>query len=333
MAQDWYVAELEYTKDAKQWIHKPIMVLPETIKYSAVGYSYIPIDAELLGLSAVRLPIDGRVPIFRSGEIGIVSASKSQELPDYIAGQTYSLNDARISWCELEDVDGIKIPFDLYTVDYDYGKVTLNGDFALGNLTGPLTAKYRYQDMGLVRDVKINGQVTFTKPLTHNYDPAHTIIGSALVIGDMQARYTRKFVQSTWDNLWKDEAVGAAISANYNDTLYPIAVTNKGNIQERWAIVFTSTTAFRIIGETSGQIGTGVITEDCSPINPVTNEPYFTIQKEGWGNGWASGNVLRFNTIAANHPIWVIRTVKQSEPTVLSDSFQIMLRGDIDRVI
>jgi hypothetical protein len=332
MAQDWYVAELEYAKDGKQWIHKPIMVLPETIKYSAVGFSYIPIDAELLGLSAVRLPIDGRVPVFRSGEIGIVSASKSQELPDYIAGQTYALNDARISWCELEDADGIKIPFDMYVVDYDYGKVTLNGDFALGNLTGPLIAKYRYQDMGLVRNVKINGQVTFTKPLTHNYDPAHTIVGSALVIGDMQARYTRKFVQSTWDSIWKDEATGAAISANYNDTLHPIAVTNKGNIQERWALVFTGTTAFRIIGENSGQIGTGVTTDDCSPINPVTNAPYFTIKKEGWGNGWASGNVLRFNTIAANYPIWVIRTVKQSEPTVLSDSFQIMLRGDIDRV-
>lgn len=332
MAQDWYVAELEYTKDGKQWIHKPIMVLPETIKYSAVGYSYIPIDAELLGLSAVRLPIDGRVPIFRSGEIGIVSASKSQEFPDYVAGQTYPLNDVRISWCELEDADGIKVPFDMYVVDYDYGKVTLNGDFALGNLTGPLTAKYRYQDMGLVRDVKINGQVTFTKPLTHNYDPAHTIVGSALVIGDMQGRYTRKFVQSTWDNLWKDEAVGAAISANYNDTLYPIKVTNKGNIQERWAIVFTSTTAFRIIGEISGFIGTGETNSHCSPINPTTNAPYFTIKKEGWGSGWASGNALRFNTIAANHPIWVIRTVKQSEPTVLSDSFQIMLRGDIDRV-
>lgn len=332
MAQDWYVAELEYAKDGKQWIHKPIMVLPETIKYSAVGYSYIPIDAELLGLSAVRLPIDGRVPIFRSGEIGIVSASKSQELPDYIAGQTYPLNDARISWCELEDADGIKIPFDMYVVDYDYGKVTLNGDFALGNLTGPLTAKYRYQDMGLVRDVKINGQVTFTKPLTHNYDPVNTIVGSVLVIGDMQSRYTRKFVQSTWDNLWKDEAVGAAISANYNDTLYPIEVTNQGNIQERWAIVFTGNSAFRVIGEYSGQIETGVTTEDCSPINPVTNAPYFIIKKEGWGSGWASGNTLRFNTIATNHPIWVIRTVKQSEPTVLSDSFQIMLRGDIDRV-
>lgn len=59
----------------------------------------------------------------------------------------------------------------------------------------------------------------------------------------------------------------------------------------------------------------------------------FLIKKEGWGGGWASGNVLRFNTIASMYPIWCIRTVKQSEPTVMSDQFQIMLRGDIDRVV
>jgi len=148
----------------------------------------------------------------------------------------------------------------------------------------------------------------------------------------MKSRYTRLFVQSTWESIWKDEATGAAISANYNDALYPIWITNKGGIQERWALVFTSATAFRIIGEYSGQIGIGGTMDDCSPMNPVTNAPYFTIKKEGWGSGWANGNVMRFNTIAANHPIWVIRTVKQSEPTILSDSFQIMLRGDIDRV-
>ena len=65
----------------------------------------------------------------------------------------------------------------------------------------------------------------------------------------------------------------------------------------------------------------------------MTGVPYFTIKKEGWGAGWANGNVLRFNTVAANFPVWVIRTVKQSEPTVMSDQFQIMLRGDIDRVL
>ena len=133
--------------------------------------------------------------------------------------------------------------------------------------------------------------------------------------------------------MWADEPTGGALSANYNDSLYPILTTNNGAIQERWALVFTDTTNFRCVGEYSGQIGTGTVNSDFAPINPVTGAPYFTVRKEGWGAGWASGNVLRFNTIAATYPVWVIRTVKQSEPTVLSDQFQIMLRGDIDRVI
>jgi hypothetical protein len=74
-----------------------------------------------------------------------VAASKSQVLPS-CGGQTYDLNDQRISWCELEDSVGTKVPFDMYVVDYDYGKVTLSGDFALNALVAPLTAAYRYQD-------------------------------------------------------------------------------------------------------------------------------------------------------------------------------------------
>lgn len=333
IAKDWYDVRMEYEELGKTYINVPVWIDGSSVRYNAIAYTYIPLDSEILGLSATRLPLDGRVPIFRVGDIGIVSSSKTQELPSHIAGQIYNLNDQRISWCELEDSQGTKVPFDMYVVDYDYGKVTLNGDFSLNTLVAPLTAKYRYQDMGLIRDVQISGQLTFTKPLTHNYDAADTIVGSTLVIGDMQSRYTRKFVQQTWNNAWADEATGSGISANYNDALYPIAVTNKGAIQERWALIFTDAQSFRCVGEYSGQIGTGSTSFDFAPINPVTGLPYFTVKKEGWGAGWSSGNVLRFNTVAANFPVWVIRTVKQSEPTVMSDQFQIMLRGDIDRVI
>ena len=333
-ANDWYDPLLEYDELGKTYINVPVWIDASSVRYNAIAYTYIPLDSEILGLSATRLPLDGRVPIFRVGDIGIISASKAYELPNHIAGQTYSLADQRISWLELEDGEGTKVPFDMYVVDYDYGKFTLNGDFALGALVPPLKAKYRYQDMGLIRDVQINGQITFTKPVTHNYSVDESIVGSALVIGDMQARYTRKFVQPTWSNIWADEATGGAISANYNDSLYPILTTNNGAIQERWALVFTGDgTNFRCVGEYSGQIGVGNVNSDFAPINPVTGVPYFTVKKEGWGAGWASGNVLRFNTIAATFPVWVIRTVKQSEPTVLSDQFQIMLRGDIDRVV
>ncbi|MFV5465537.1 hypothetical protein [Acinetobacter towneri] len=332
-AKDWYDVRMEYEEAGKTYINVPVWIDGSSVRYNAIAYTYIPLDSEILGLSATRLPLDGRVPIFRVGDIGIVSSSKTQELPSHIAGQTYDLNDQRISWCELEDSQGTKVPFDMYVVDYDYGKVTLNGDFSLNTLVAPIVAKYRYQDMGLIRDVQISGQLTFTKPLTHNYDAADTIVGSALVIGDMQSRYTRKFVQQTWNNAWADEATGSGISANYNDALYPITVTNKGAIQERWALIFTDNTNFRCVGEYSGQIGTGSVNVDFAPINPVTGLPYFIVKKEGWGAGWANGNVLRFNTVAANFPVWVIRTVKQSEPNVMSDQFQIMLRGDIDRVV
>ncbi|UIJ76963.1 hypothetical protein [Acinetobacter sp. SH20PTE14] len=332
-AEDWYDPLLEYEEASKTYINVPVWVDASSVRYNAIAYTYLPIDSELLGLSATRLPIDGRVPIFRVGGIGIVSSTKSQELPSAIAGTTYDLNDQRIAWCELEDANGVKVGYDLYTVDYDYGRVTLGGDFVLASLVEPLVAKYRYQDMGQIRDVQINGQVTFTKPLTHNYDADNTIVGSALVINDMQARYTKKFVQQTWSNQWLDEPTGTLISANYNDALYPIQVTNKGAIQERWYIQFTDSTNYKCVGEYTGQIGTGTTNADYAPINPVTGVPYFVIKKEGWGSGWANGNVLRFNTIACNFPVWVIRTVKQSEPAVISDAFQIMLRGDIDRVI
>lgn len=331
-SQAWYDPALEYVED-KVYINVPVWIDASAVRYNAIAYTYIPLDSNIIGLSATRLPLDGRVPIFRVGGTGIVSASKSKELSSAVAGQIYELDDQRISWCELEDSEGVKVPYDMYVVDYDYGKVTLSGDFALGALELPLIAKYRYQDMLLIRDVQINGQLTFTKPLTHNYDADNTIVGSALIIDDMQARYTGKFVQSTWNNTWADTASGASISANYNDALYPIKVTNNGAIQERWAIIFTDTTSFRCVGEYTGQIATGSINSDFSPINPVTAKPYFTIKKEGWGSGWASGNVVRFNTIAAMHPVWVIRTVKQSEPKLISDDFQIMLRGDIDRII
>ncbi|WP_180075133.1 hypothetical protein [Acinetobacter sp. YH12254] len=333
-ANDWYDPLLEYQEGVDTYINVPVWVDASSVRYNAVAYTYIPLDSEILGLSATRLPIDGRVPIFRVGGIGIVSSSKAQELPSAIAGTTYDLNDQRISWAELEDANGTKVAFDLYTVDYDYGRVTLGGDFLLGNLVAPLAVKYRYQDMGLIRDVQINGQLTFTKPLTHNYDSVDTIVGSALVIGDMQARYTRKFVQQAWSSVWNDEPTGSGISANYNDSLYPLQVTNKGAIQERWAVVFTSPENFYCVGEYTGRLTlTGSTNADYAPVNPVTGVPYFTIKKEGWGTGWANGNVLRFNTVAANFPVWVIRTVKQSEPAVLSDQFQIMLRGDIDRVV
>lgn len=41
------------------------LIQQETLRYNATAYTYLPMEASLLGINPVRLPSDGRVPIFR----------------------------------------------------------------------------------------------------------------------------------------------------------------------------------------------------------------------------------------------------------------------------
>ena len=134
----------------------------------------------------------------------------------------------------------------------------------------------------------------------------------------------------SWTGEWADSVVGDVALGTYNDTLAPIVVTNAGALTERWALIFTSTTQFRIVGEKVGQIGTGDINTETAPINPITGVPYFVLPALGWGAGWAAGNVLRVNTIGAELPVWVVRTVQQGPETVTDDAFTLLVRGDVD---
>jgi hypothetical protein len=178
--------------------------------------------------------------------------------------------------------------------------------------------------------VDISGLLSFTRQLTHDF-PTGSYVSSALVAGDLRARVPVFFDQATWNGTtWQDSLSGSAATGTYNDALYPLEVTNKGATTERWAIQFTSSSAFNIIGEHVGVIGTGSINADCSPMNPATSTPYFTIRSAGWGLGWAAGNVLRFNTTGAIFPVWLIRTIQQGPETVTNDSFTVLVRGDID---
>lgn len=60
------------------------------------------------------------------------------------------------------------------------------------------------------------------------------------------------------------------------------------------------------IGENVGVIATGNTSTDCAPNNAATGVPCFFLPALGWGNGWATGNVLRFNTIGSQFPVWVL---------------------------
>ncbi len=324
-AEPWYFAESVVNGMA----FKPRTVLADTIRYAAVAYSYIPLDQDILGVDPVRLPSDGRVPIFRVGDVGVLHHTDSTSLATLTVPQTVNLGRTRLSrvWLFDEGNADTRVPTTHYTADLDAGTVTLTD--ATG-LIGPIRIEHRIEDMALISDAQINGQLTFTRPITHDYPAQTTGVSSALVIGDMQSRATKPFDQQTWTGEWSDGLIGSATTAEYNSITYPVIVDNLGAIQERWALIFNTPTEVRVIGESVGQIATLPIAAEIAPLNPNTNAPYFRIDPLGWGSGWAAGNVLRFNTIAANYPVWIARTVQQGPATVGQDAFRIQIRGDAD---
>lgn len=330
-AEEWYSVALEYTESGNTYINIPVWIAPETVKYSCVVYSYLPLDAEILGLDPVRLPSDGRVPFIREGDVVVVHDTKTTEFVDPAPNATFPVGRTRLSHAKIYDSLGTALDLNMYSADLDAGEVTLDSDYELGALILPLFVEHRIEDAAVAVDVQINGTVQLNKPVTHNYVAGEALVSSALIIGSMQARPFGIFSQTLWSNEWSDSIIGTPTTAQYNTVVYPFQTTNAGAIQERWALIFTSSSNFRIVGEHSGQIGEGNINASCQPVNPVSGVPYFIIAAEGWGAGWSPGNVLRFNTAAASYPIWCARTVKPGDSDIENDRFQIQIRCDVDR--
>ena len=328
-SQVWYNASA-VTSDGK--IFKPYPVFASTLVFNAVAYSYLPLDSSILGLDPVRLPTDGRVPIFQKGYVAVVHHSAKQAVTP---ANGLVVNVGRVRVAAMRVIDSstpnpLVMDPSMYTTDLDGGTLTFGATVSTAGMMAPIYVENRVEDMGLLTDVQITGKLTLSRQLTHTYPANETRVSSALIMGDLQARMSLSFTQTTWANAFADAASGGSPSSAYNFAQYPLVLSDKGCIQERWAIVFTDSQNFRVIGESVGQIGTGSINADTLISNPAVNLPYFTLKALGWGGGWAAGNVLRFNTAAANYPLWMARTVLQSAASALSDSFRLQIRGDVN---
>lgn len=298
------------------------------VSYNAVGLSYLPLSKDILGIDPVRLPADGRVPCFRAADMIVITEKKEHTIANPVAGSTFSVGETRISTLEIRDQANTIVTG--YVTNLSSGTGVFDEDFDSSQLLLPLTVKYSIQDLCLIQDVQVSGTIVLNKVLAHDYS-AGCLVSSVVFLKDLKARAYNKFHQAAWTGVWSDERIGQGISANYNTVFYPFVVTNDGAVKERWAIIFIGSSAFKCIGEFIGELTQqGSISEDYAPINPMTMKPYFTIKKEGWGAGWANGYVTRFNTDAANFPIWVVRTILQGESTDTKQHFTMQLRGDID---
>lgn len=301
-------------------------VRADTLRYNAVGFSYLPLDADILGLDPVRLPADGRVPIFRPGSFAVLGNTATVGPATVSNAQVIDCGRVRLSRVRVIGNNGVVINTG-YTADLEAGTVTFTN---VSGYSQPVTVEHRIEDLMLVSNAQISGQMTFTRPVTHDYPAASSYVSSALIAGDLSARVSVLFDQATWANVFADSVSGSNATGTFNDIANPIQVSNIGALTERWAVVFTNSTTFNVIGEHVGVIGSGNTGLDFSINNPATAQPYFTIPLLGWGTGWAAGNALRFNTVGAFFPVWVARTILQGPATVTDDAFTLLIRGDVD---
>lgn len=325
--EPWYIADA--VVEGEIW--RPILVDPSSIRYNVVTLRSIPIDAEIIGLDPVRLPVDGRVPWVRPGNVAVIHHTATTEVASPVAAAVTNLGRTGLSYIKVRDDEGEEVVSTWYTLDLDAGTVTWSDPLDLSAYTLPIQIEHRIEDMIQVSDALITGEVQLARALSRTY-PVGSYLSTALipVPQDLAAAVVNPFSQATWTNEWSDELIGDAPAANYNDLAYPIVVSNRAAMTGRYRIQFTSPTAFNCFLEGVGQIGNGVISVDFAPTNPLTGLPYFTIDADGWGGGWASGNVLRFNVQGASYPLWFARCTLPGPQDEPSDSVKVELRGDAD---
>jgi hypothetical protein len=332
---DWY--NVNNVDANKVW--KQIYVYPESITFNCVVYSYVPLSASILGLDPTRLPFDGRVLIFKQGDFVVVHNTQDVACAPVVSGSTTTAGRVRLSRVEVRDVNNIIVDPLLYTENLDAGTILWDTPLDLSDYQQPLTLYHTVEDLAMAADVQVDGTLTLNQSLTHDYPADTSYLSSAMVlnnggVNDLYARVSNSFSQQTWTtsngSYWSDSRIGNEIIAKYAQTQHPIVVENSSCINERWALIFTSSTTFNIVGEFSGQIGTGTTNTDVEPINENTGRPYFKILAVGFGSGWSNGNVLRFSTLASNYPVWVARTIRQSQQSTIKDSFRLLVKGDTD---
>jgi hypothetical protein len=336
---DTGIVRLTFTTDtADDSGAKDVPVIPQLLRYNAVVQTRLPLDAGLLGLDPVRLPADGRVPIYRAGDVLVIHHTAETVVSSPSAGQTLQL--ARKQQAAIEAVDGAGkvLRASSYRVDRDAGTLTWGNPLVLQDADGnplslPLLVRDRVEHMALCTEVQITGELSLSAPLPWDLPAGEAMVSSAVAWGDLQSRIHTWFTQQTWNTgapNWSDSVAGNGTTAQYNSLSYPPVITNIGGIDGKWALVFTSANAFSVVEERLGVIATGNTSNDLAPINALTGQPYFTIRSAGWGSGWAAGNAVRFNTDSALGPLWAIRTVISGQGTVDDDRFELQVRGDAE---
>lgn len=332
-SEPWYNADA-VRDDGKIW--RPKHVFAETITYNAVAYGYLPIDSTIVKIDTVRLPQDGRVPIFRRGDTILISNQQVDNIGSaHTGGQTIGLSRQDVDRICVNDANGTPVNAELWDYDLDAGSITWTMPLDLSNYQMPLSVTHIQEERNRILTADIDGTLTLIFPTKRAYAIEGTYVSSVLIGGDLQVRHSIPFTQRNWDNVWRDEANGSQLLNRLNLKDYPMQLTDDGAIQERWMIKFTSPSQFELYGETLGFVARSDTLTNLAPLNPATNKPYFVIPRGAFGNdaSWAAQDVIRFNTWGTLMPVWVLCAVQPSSNAPEGeDGFTQCLYGDTSEV-
>lgn len=310
-AEWWYdPADVGAVEPGKVW--RPTAVDPTSLRYNAVTYIYLPIEAELMGVTPERLRPDGKAPIFRPGDYCVVGTTITG--PAFAPSpQVYNVGTELLSSIDVLDADGGGKVLTGYTHDLDAGTLTITDTT---DWPAMVIVRARAEVYRRIASASIDGTVRLTMPVGRAF-PAGAVLSTALRYGNKQAYVERVFDQYSWNGLtWLDYPSGDPAAGEYQNDLHAIEVTNLGAITERWAIRFKTSTTFDLYGEHLGLIASGTVNEDFAPPNPAAgNVPYMKLKALGWSGGFVQGNTVFIHTVGAEMPFALVRSTNPSTPS------------------
>ena len=146
--------------------------------------------------------------------------------------------------------------------------------------------------------------------LCNSYLAAETYVGLCIEAGDVEP------ISLDWAE--------TSAAGTYDEATYPLALDNRGTVTDSFTITFSDTANFGCTGVAEGSLGNGSIISNFAPINPVTGQPYFTLDKDGWGGSWVNGDKVAFKTVAAASAIWLKEIVP---PATAAEPFNLLVLG------
>ncbi len=328
-SEPWYNVDA-VNEDGKIW--RPEHVFANTITYDTRSYSYLPIDSNVVKIDTVRLPQDGRIPIFRRGDTIIIGNRQTTDIGSaHTGGQTVTLPRTDVTRIAVMDADDKQVNAELWDYDLAAGTITWRTPLDLSSYKMPLKVMHAQEERNRIREADIDGTLSLIFANRRSYPIADTYVSSVLIGGDLQVRVSVPFTQKSWNNVWLDTPVGEQLLNKLNLKDFPMILTDDGAIKERWMIKMTGTNQFELYGETLGFVKRGDTLTDLAPINPAKGKPYFTLPKQAFGADapWANQDIIRFNTWGTLLPILVLCAVQPNpNPPTGTDGYTMCLYGD-----